>query len=66
MNDSKIKSEQQVLFYSILPQLPEEVESLLCFFADGGDVIVPFEVIADMGSEEFELICEGYGLARNC
>ena len=54
MDDGVIKPEQQALFYSVLPQLSEEVQSLISFFGDGGDVNVPFELIADVGSEEFK------------
>ena len=64
MDDSEVKSEQQALFYSVLPQLPEEVQSLLCFLGDGDDIEIPFEFIADVGAKEFEGVCEGYGLAR--
>ena len=54
MDDCIIEPEQQALFYSVLPQLSEEVQSLISFFGDGGDVNVPFELIADVGSEEFK------------
>ena len=66
MNDGKVEAEQQALLYPILPQLSEEVQSLLCFLADGRDVKFPCKLIADVGTKEFEGVGEGYGLVRYC
>ena len=66
MDNGRIEAQQQALLYPVLPQLPEEEQSLLCFLADGVDVIFPCEFVTDVSAEEFEGVSEGYGLVRYC
>ena len=67
MDNGKIEPQQQALLYPVLPQLPEEEQSLLCFLADGGDVIFPCKFIADVYTiKEFKGVGEGYGMVRYC
>ena len=66
MYDGRIEAEQQSLVHPVLPQLSEEVQSLLSFLGDSGDVEVPFEFITYVSSEKFEGVCKGNGLVGYC
>ena len=48
------------MFYPVLV----EVQSLLSFLDDVGDVIIPFEFMADVGSEKFFFFCQIYFIAN--
>ena len=50
MDNGRIEAQQQALLYPVLPQLPEEEQSLLCFLADGVDVIFPCEFVTDVSA----------------
>lgn len=51
--------------YSELLELSEMEESLLGFFVDVVCVYFPFEVVADVGSKEFESVSDGDGFTFN-
>ena len=51
--------------YSELLELSEMEESLLGFFIDVVSVYSPFEVVADVGSKEFECVSDEDGFTFN-
>ena len=60
-----VEGEQKMGPYPELLELTEMEKSLLGFFVDVVCVYFPFEVIADVGSKEFECVSDGDGFTFN-
>ena len=54
LNDGSVEVHHHCLWQVEFLQLPQEVHPLLCLLDEGADVLLPFEVLGDDGTQEFE------------